>query len=303
MTSMKVAIAGATGAAGIPMIQELLAAGHLVTALTRVGSSGASKLPSHPNLSIVAVDYESISSLTNALEGHQAVVACFGVATPIGSQDVLIDASVVAGVSRFFPAEFGTDTDNSRCANLPVFANKVHALEYLKKKVQANPGFSYTALCPGAFLDWGLKHAFFVDPKTHSATIYDGGNLPFSTTTLTTISKAVVSILAHLEETQNRHLYIHDAVVTQNQLIAIAKKIDGKDWDLAHTTTSSAEASAYEELEKEKPDPMKFLFPLLQVSVLAEGYGGDFSAHLDNKLLGIEGMDDAELASLMARYL
>lgn len=300
---MKVAVAGATGAAGIPVIEELLAAGHRVTALTRVGSSGASKLPSHPNLSIAAVDYESTSSLTNALEGHQAVVACFGVATPVGSQDILIDASVAAGVSRFFPAEFGTDTDNSRCAKLPVFANKIHALDYLKKKVAANPGFSYTALCPGAFLDWGLEHAFLADPKTHSATVYDGGNRPFSTTTLATISKAVVSILAHLEETKNRHIYIQDVVTTQNQLIAIAKKIDGKDWDLTPTTSTSAEASAYAELKKANPDPIKFLFPFLQVSVLTEGYGGDFSAHLDNKLLGIKGMDENELAALMARYL
>ena len=300
---MKVAVAGATGAAGIPVIQELLAAGHLVTALTRVGGSGASKLPSHPNLSIVEVDYESISSLTNALEGHKAVVACFGVATPIGSQNIRIDASAAAGVTRFFPAEFGTDTDNSKCAKLPVFANKIHALDYLKKKAATNPGISYTALCPGAFLDWGLEHAVLVDPKTHSATVYDGGNRPFSTTMLVTISKAVVGILAHLEETKNRHVYIHDAVVTQNQLIAIAKKLDGKDWDLTHTTSSSAEASAYTELKKENPDPTKVLFPLLQVSVLAEGYGGDFSAHLDNRLLGIKGMDDNELANLLARYL
>ncbi|CEL01001.1 hypothetical protein ASPCAL00593 [Aspergillus calidoustus] len=282
MTSMKVAVAGATGAAGIPVIEELLAAGHRVTALTRVGSSGASKLPSHPNLSVAAVDYDSTSSLTNALEGHQAVVACFGVATPVGSQDILIDASVAAGVSRFFPAEFGTDTANSRCAKLPVFAKKIHALDYLKKKVAADSATPHSVPARSWIGAW---------------------NTPSCTTTLATIGKAVVRILAHLEETKNRHVYIHDAVTTQNQPIAIAKKIDGKDWDLTRTTSAFAEASAYAELKKETPDPMKFLFLLLQVSVLSEGYGGDFSAHLDNKLLGIKGMDENELATVMAKYL
>ncbi|KAL4745802.1 hypothetical protein BDW72DRAFT_186058 [Aspergillus terricola var. indicus] len=274
-----------------------------VTALTRVGSKGASKLPSHPHLSIAEVDYDSASSLTKALEGHKAVVACFGVTTPIGSQDVLIDASVAAGVTRFFPAEFGTDTDNAKCMKLPVFANKIHALDYLRRVAATNPGFSYTALCTGAFLDWGLEHGFLVNPKTHSAIVYDGGDRPFSTTTLATIGKAVVSILAHLEETKNRHVYIQDALVTQDQLIAIAKKIDGKNWAITHTTSSSAEASAFAELEKENPDSSKVLFPLLQVSVLAEGYGGDFSAHLDNELLGIQGMGDDELAAWVGKYL
>ena len=303
MTPMKVAVAGASGAVGLPVIQELLAAGHLVTGLTRIGSKGASNLAKHPNLSIAEVDYESLTSLIKALKGHVAVIACFGVATPVGSQDILIDASVAAGVTRFFPAEFGTDTDNTKCAQLPVFVNKMHALRHLKWKAAANAGFGYTALCPGALLDWGLEHAFLVDPKTHSAALYDGGDRPFSTTTLSTVSKAVVAILAHFEETKNRHVYIQDVVVTQNQLIAVAKKIDGKDWNLTPVTSSSAEAGAYAELNKANPDSSKVLFPLLQVSVLAAGYGGDFSAHLDNGLLGIKGMDENELTSLMTRYL
>ncbi|KAJ5620517.1 hypothetical protein N7510_004501 [Penicillium lagena] len=81
-------------------------------------------------------------------------------------------------------------------------------------------------------------------------------------------------------------------------LIAIVKKLDGKDWNLTHTTASAAKESAYAELAKENPDATKALFPLLQVSVLGDVYGGDFSAHLDNNLLGIKGMDDEELDNL-----
>ncbi|KAI5460419.1 hypothetical protein BGZ63DRAFT_414647 [Mariannaea sp. PMI_226] len=299
----QIAVAGASGAAGIPIIKELLAADHLVTALTRIGSNSSSKLPQHSNLSMAQVDYDSTTSLTNALQGHAVVIACFGVATPVGSQDTLIDASIAAGVTRFLPSEFGTDTENPKCAKLPVFANKIQALDYLKRKVAVNPSFSYTALCPGAFLDWGLEVGFLVNPRTHSATVYDGGDRLFSTTTLKTISKAVVSTIAHLEETKNRHVYIHDAVVSQNKLIAMVKKLDGKDWDVCHTTTSFAEADALAELEKENPDVTKGLFPLLQVSVFGDGYGGDFSTHLDNRVLNIKGMDDGELESLIVRYL
>ncbi|KAM0249163.1 hypothetical protein ACHAQJ_009170 [Trichoderma viride] len=300
---VKVAVAGATGSAGVPIINELLEAGHFVTALGRNGSNGSSKLPKHANLNFVEVDYDSVASLTTALQSHAVVIATLPVATPVGSQDKLIDAAIAAGVTRFFPAEFGTDTDNANSMKLPVFANKMQALEYLRAKVAKHPSFSYTALCTGSFLDWGLESSFLVNLKTHSATIYDSGDLPFSTTTLATISKAVVSIINHLDETKNRHVYIHDAVVTQNKLIDLAKSIDGKDWQLTYVDSSAVLREAHVEFQKAHSDFAKGLVPLLHISVLGKGYGGDFSMHLDNELLGIKGMSDEELRNVIARYL
>ncbi len=303
MSSFKIAVAGGTGAAGIPIINELLRAKHQVTALSRIGSSNRSTLPEHPNLRVVEVDYDSVASLTSALQGHQVVVASFPTAAAVGSQYPLIDASVAAGVTRYFPSEYGNNTANPKCMELPVFASKTQAVEYLKAKSAANPHFSYTALCTGLFLDWGLDVGFIVNPKTHSATIYDGGDLPFSTTMLATVGNAIVSIIAHLGETENRHVYIHDMVLTQNKLIAIVKKLDGKDWNLTHVESATAKSEGLIELKKEKPYIMKGLFPLIHISSLAEGYGGDFSAHLDNELLGIEGMGYKELEEVVARYL
>ncbi|KAL7802189.1 hypothetical protein V8C44DRAFT_345693 [Trichoderma aethiopicum] len=300
---VQVAVAGATGAVGIPVIAELLKAGYPVTALSRSAGNCSSKLPKHPNLSIAEVDYDSVASLTAALQGHAVVIAALPVDTPIGSQDTLIDAAVAAGVTRFLPSEFGTDTDNDKCMKLPVFANKMYALAYLKDKVAKHPGLSYTALCTGAFLDWGLAAGFLVHPKSHTATIYDDGNLPWSTTTLSTISKAVVSIIGHLEETKNRHVYIHDAVVTQNKLIELTKKIDGRDWQLTYVDSAVICAEAHLEYQKPDADIAKGLMPLLHISVLGKGYGGDFSGHLDNELLGIKEMSDEELQGVIAKFL
>src|SRR5690242_16544214 len=107
--SAKVAVAGATGNVGIPILKELLAAGFSVTALTRQGSSSASKLPSDANLTVKEVDFTSVPSLTEALKGHFAVVSTLATIA-VGSQDLLIDAAAAAGVTRFIPSEFGSDT-------------------------------------------------------------------------------------------------------------------------------------------------------------------------------------------------
>jgi hypothetical protein len=242
-------------------------------------------------------------TLSEVLYGHKIVIASFPISTPVRSQDALIDASVAAGVSRFFPSKFGTDTENQRSGELSVFANKVQALDYVRAKVATNPDFRYIALCPGVFLDWGLEVGFMVDVKSHRATLYDGGDNAFSTTRLETVSKAVVSILSHLEKTKNRHVYIQDTLVTQNKLIAIAKKLDGKDWEVSHISSAAAKAAADLEIKKEKPDVRKGLFPVLHLSVLGPSYGGDFSSHLDNELLGVNGLSDGELEDLVSKYL
>ncbi|PTB68419.1 NAD(P)-binding protein [Trichoderma citrinoviride] len=286
--AVQVAVAGATGAVGIPVVVELLKAGHFVTALTRSGRSCSAKLPKHhPHLSTAEVDYDSVASLTAALQGHAVVIAALPGATPIGSQDTLIDAAVAAGVIRFLPAEFGTDTNNDNCMKLPT-------------RSQITP-VSATRLY--ALVRTGSAAGFLVHPKAHTATIYDDGNLPFSTTILSTISEAVASIIDHLEETKNRHVYIHDAVIAQNKLIGFMKRIIGKDWQLTYIDSSVVSAEGQLEFQKPHADINTGLMPLLHISVLGKGYGGDFSGHLDNELLGIKEMSDEELEDVIARFL
>jgi hypothetical protein len=53
-----------------------------------------------------------------------------------GTQNKIIDAAVKAGVKRFVPSEFGSDTLNSKAKEiLPQdFAGKKGAVDYLKTK-------------------------------------------------------------------------------------------------------------------------------------------------------------------------
>ena len=69
-------------------------------------------------------------------------------------QKKVIDASVKAGVKRFLPSEFGSNTANKYANELvPVFRRKGEVIDYLKEKTEAQPGFSWTALVTGPFFD------------------------------------------------------------------------------------------------------------------------------------------------------
>ena len=70
---MKIALIGATGLVGSPILAEGLGRGHDVTAIVR----DAGRLPAAPNLRVVAVDATDASALAGAVAGHDVVISAF----------------------------------------------------------------------------------------------------------------------------------------------------------------------------------------------------------------------------------
>jgi uncharacterized protein YbjT (DUF2867 family) len=298
MPKTRIALAGATGNLGLPILQALLKADLSVTVLSRKGGN-SSKLTPHPNLAIKEVDFTSVHSLTPALSGIDVVVSC--VATlAIGSQNPLIEASVAAGVKRFIPAEFGMDSANQLCIELPVCAPKAATQNYLQEKSNSHPGFTWTAIANGLFLDWGLESGIIVNLAQHSAILYNGGNVPFSATNLADVAKAVLGIIQHQAQTANRIIYIQSALITQNDLIQYAKEIDGKGWATVVKNTEELKQESLAELAKgSEADVDGAMLGFCFVGSFHRDYGCDFSGHLDNELLGVKEISETDLKDLV----
>ncbi|KAK4862855.1 hypothetical protein LT330_002988 [Penicillium expansum] len=162
MSPTKVALVGASGNLGPTVLSELLDAGLTVTVLTRQNSNKTFD----PRAQVEKVDYESRKYLKAALAGNEVVVNTLGVGTvPREIYLRLVDAAVAAGVQRFLPSEYGSDTTYPNAAKLPIFADKIAAQEHLKK-VSQQSGLGYSILINGPFLDWGLKIGFLLDYYT-----------------------------------------------------------------------------------------------------------------------------------------
>ncbi|KAL3476179.1 NAD(P)-binding protein [Aspergillus californicus] len=304
MPSTQIALAGATGNLGMPILTTLLASGYNVTVLSRINGN-SSKLTPHSNLTIKEVDFTSVPSLTTALQSSSAEIVISCLATlAIGCQNPLIDASVAAGVKRFIPAEFGMDSLNPLCVALPVCAPKAATQRYLGGQVRANPGFTWTGIANGLFLDWCLDAGIILDVKNHSATLYNGGDIPFSTTLLRDVARAVVGVIENQSETANRVVYVHSAAVTQNQLIRYAKEKDGKAWDVVVKGTEELRRESLTELEKGgQADVDTAMLGFCIVGSWDTEYGCDFSGHLDNEVLGVKELGEDELRELVQGFL
>ena len=300
----KVALAGA-GQLGQHILTALLAANHPVVVLSR---STPSNLPTSPLLSTATnIDYNDAASIAPHLKGVHTVISTVG-SLAISSQHKLIDAAHSAGVTRFIPSEFGSDTMHPKSATLPVYAGKVAVQDQLKElaaKPNGSPdGFSWTIVHNNAFLDSGLANGFICNVPERKMTRYDGGDTKISATKLETIAKAIVSgVLVKLDQTKNRQVRIQDVRTSQNEVLEIlgAGK-EGKGWEIEEFDTKKQREEGLEVLgrlgkgEKVDADIGKIMMGFIRSAAFAEGWGGDFEAdgECDNELLGVKGMGKEE---------
>ncbi|EGU73298.1 hypothetical protein FOPG_18697 [Fusarium oxysporum f. sp. conglutinans race 2 54008] len=242
-----VAVAGASGNIGEPVVEALLAAGFHVTALARESSSAT--FP--PGVDVKRVDYDSVESLKSALQDQDAVVSTI-TPTLLSKQVQIIDAAIAAGVRRFIPSEYGINTRTVDHDGLKAMVGpKIQTVDYLIEKSKGTPSLSWTGLATGLFLDWGLARGFIgFDQTTKSARIIDSGNERFFTANVPFIGKAVAAILTHPEETANKYLTIASFTTTQNEILKLIERETGEKWTKTSVTSAELNRTGYEKLSK-----------------------------------------------------
>lgn len=97
------------------MLPELLKSDFNVTAVIRETSSA--KFPS--GIKVARSDF-SVGSLTEVFKGQDAVVSMLPIVA-LGEQGVVIEAAIAAGVKRFLPSEYGSDTTVCRSLSILIY--------------------------------------------------------------------------------------------------------------------------------------------------------------------------------------
>ena len=141
----------------------------------------------------------------------------------------------------------------------------------------------------------GLKVGFLgFDLQNYTAAIWDSGNIKFSVTNLSTIGKAVASILLHASETANKYIYINSFTTTQNEILAALEKATGKKWKIEHKVTDEQVRIGQEKVAK---GDFGGFVGLILGSLYREEAWGDFEKRreLANGLLGLpdEGLEES----------
>jgi hypothetical protein len=100
------------------------------------------------NVKVARANFDSFDSLKSAFQDQDAVISLVA-SDVLSSQTKLIDAAIAAGVKRYIPSEFGSNTADPRAVEaVPFFKGKVDIQEYLKSK---KDDISQTTLITGPF--------------------------------------------------------------------------------------------------------------------------------------------------------
>lgn len=278
---------------GPAIVEALLQGGFDIQILTRKANSSTSP----NNARVIEVDYSDSVQLDSVLKGQDAVVSALG-ATAMEAQYHLIDAAVRAGIKRFIPSEFGSNLEDPRAKSYPAFRYKIMAQGQLQSAAKKNSDFSYTLIYNGPFLDWGIStFPFLINVKARSAEIFDTGNVAFSTTRTTTVGKAVAATLRNPEETKNRSLYIHDAVITQNQLLARAEEKSGSNFTVVRIDSDKLEQDAWVKSNDSSANPMEWVYSFIKLSIW--GKCASYFRMTHNEVLGLSELDRNELNKVL----
>jgi hypothetical protein len=208
--------------------------------------SSSATFPS--NVNVIRANYDSPDALKKAFEGQDVVISLLA-STMTGDQNKFIDAAIAAGVQRFIPSEFGSNTKDAQTrAIVPAFEAKFGTVNYLKSKEKE---ISWTSIIPGPFFDWGLMVGFLgFSFSDKSATLFDDGTATFSATNLRTIGLTVVKALENPEATKNQYVFVSGFQTTQKEILQVAEKITGDKWTVTNVSTKDLIKEAGEKIQK-----------------------------------------------------
>ncbi|KAK9783891.1 putative NmrA-like domain-containing protein [Seiridium cardinale] len=268
-TIENVTLVGGSGHLGTFVLKKLIASRKFnVRVIKRVGSESSYAAGAE----VVEVEFSSLESLKAGFKDQDAVI-CLINDSAIPGQKLMIDAAIAAGVKRFLPSNFGSNMANPSTRKIPIFTHKIAVEEYLIEKSKTS-ALTYTFVYNGPFLDFCLQHNVLLDLSKYQPAVFDGGDTTFSSTTMPTVGDAVVGVLTHPAETQNRGVYVSELVISQNLVLSLAKQIaPNKPWEPVHVKLGELVAGSKEKLAQGHFD-LATVVPFLVQSMVDPDFGG-----------------------------
>lgn len=276
----KIAIVGASGQLGKPMLKALLAKGvHTITAIQR--PQATSIFPSE--VTVKKGDLEDETFLADVFKGQDVIVLMPPLSHIISVQKPAVRAAAKVGVRWILPSEFGPDPFASKLIEKSILLKNKKEIRDLIDELGVS---SWISVAVGPWLDVSLPLGLWgIEPKARKATIWRGADAKTSTASVAHTGEAAAAVLslpeADLAKYKNKAVYTPSFRLSQREILEAVQRATGTtdaDWDI---TTREYEdiASEYEENIK-KGDGMA-PFVKFFVTQFVEGLGADFDHKVD----------------------
>jgi nucleoside-diphosphate-sugar epimerase len=227
----KIVVAGATGNLGFQIVENLVRHNATVIAIVRQ-STNAEKINALEKLGVQVqkVDMQNVEAVTKICSGISCVVSALSGLEDVilGTQKILLDAAVKAGVPRFIPSDYSLDFtkfNDGENRNLD-WRRQFHT--YLN----AQP-IKATTIFNGAFMDMLTNEIPMIIFKKKLVLHWDNANHKMCFTKVSDVAKYTAN--AALDNTTPRYLYIAGDYKSPSEIREIVSEVYGNRFKLIKT--------------------------------------------------------------------
>jgi nucleoside-diphosphate-sugar epimerase len=258
-----VVVAGATGSLGGRIVKSLVSKGADVRVTVRTGTVN-DKLDKIRNLgaNIVEVDLGNLDQVREACTGASCVISALAGLRDVivGTQQTLLEGSVLATVPRFIPSDF-----SANYTRWPQYENRTLDLRREFKSILDKAPIRSTSILNGAFLDlliWGFP-AF--NPQARIVTYWGDPDKKLEFTKLDDV--AAFTAHAALDPSTPRMLKIVGERISARELAALASELTGGKFDLIDGGRIETLSETISELKLASDPGDRSLYPAWQLKM------------------------------------
>ncbi|KAK0283716.1 hypothetical protein LTR35_006175 [Friedmanniomyces endolithicus] len=305
MTS--VLVFGATGVAGIYIINSLVAAKSsfarlgIFTSQTTVNDKVEliQRLKGE-GVHVYVGDVGSDEDVLAAYKDYDTIVNAAGRNAILSQIGLLRLAEQSPQIKVFLPSEYGTDIEYSPAsANEKPHQLKLKVRAYIREHVKR---VQCTYVVTGPYAEMALTRmppaveaAGSFDVHGKKAVLLGSGNDSVSYTTMPDLGRFVVATLLHPEAVRDRAIKVNSFTVTAHEVLAEFEKQTGAKWSVSFTSLEELKELEKEAWESEKPFATVYTLRRIWTE------GGTLYKERDNSLLECE--DSETLATLVERVI
>ncbi|KAF2494836.1 NAD(P)-binding protein [Lophium mytilinum] len=226
MASPSVLLIGASGWLGVHVSNEFL---HNRSSFTRLAIL-TTESKRHKFTDMETKGFELIiGSYTDAssFKGFDTVISLLGNHV-MAAQPAIIDAAIAAGVTEFYPSEYGGDCHQGAYLTNPYFREKQRTVAHLRAAVQKTPGFNYTLVITGAFVEFALMPLFGVDTEKHTFVLYGSSEKRAEWVAAADAARYILqSTLLPKAAGRERVFRVPEGVYAWKEVVATLEKVQG----------------------------------------------------------------------------
>jgi uncharacterized protein YbjT (DUF2867 family) len=252
-----VAVAGATGHLGQLIVGALQDKAVDVRALVRPGTA-ADKRSGLGAAKVIEVDLADAGRLREALAGVEVVVSALNGLhdVVVGTQTLLLDAAVAAGVRRFIPSDYAADL-----IKLQPGENRNFDLRREFRQTLLKAPIQSTSVLTGGFMELLLRGRM-LDLRAHVVNYWGDSDQQLDYTSMADVAKIAAAVA--LDADAPPVLRIVGDVVTAREMTGIATQVTGQPFTLNRLGGIDELAAMIAQERAAHPEAESEIFPRFQ---------------------------------------